>query len=100
MPGILKKTPARLKWTASEVELVELAYALYGTGCFNNGKVLLKDLFNFFGDVFDFEVKNFSRTFTDIKNRTKGDRTIYMDKLKNVLLQKLYDSDEIKGKRK
>ena len=90
----------KLKWTGTEVELVELLYALHTDGNFNNGNISLKDLFDVFGELFDFEVKNFSRTFTDIKNRTKGDRTVYIDKLKSGLLQKFYNAEEIRFKRK
>ena len=39
----------------------------------DNGNVLLKDLFDVFDKVFDCEIKNFSRTFTDIKNRTTAE---------------------------
>ena len=57
-------------------------------------------MFGVFSEVFDFEVNDFSRTFINIKNRTKGDGTIYIDKLKKGLLQKFYDADELKNKRK
>ena len=80
--------------------MVELVYALCGTGSLNDGNVSLKDLFAVFEEMFGVEVKNFSRTFTDIKNRTKGDRTIYLDKLKKSLLQKFYDTEKIRDKRK
>jgi hypothetical protein len=95
-----KKTAISPKWTGLYVELVELVYALYKAGSLNDGSLSLKDLFAVFGELFGIEVKNFSRTFTDIKNRTKGDRTIYLDKLKSSLLQQLSEADEIKEKRK
>lgn len=79
---------------------MELVYALHETKSLNNGTVSLKNLFAVFGETFDVEVKHFSRTFTDIKNRTKGDRTIFADKLKNALLQKFNETEEIAEKRR
>jgi len=73
---------------------VELIYALDAVGYVNGGKATLTGLFNTLGDVFDIEVKHFSRTFTDIKKRVKGDRTFFLDKLKQVLVQKLEKADE------
>lgn len=35
----------KLSWTGTIIQLVELIYALYELGCFNNGKISLKKLF-------------------------------------------------------
>ena len=79
----------KLKWTGSLVEWVEFIYALHGAECFNDGKITLTDLFQALGELFGMEVKKFSRTFIDIKNRSKGDCTVFLDKLKKVLLHKI-----------
>lgn len=39
-----KATVPALQWTGNAVELVELIYALYATGCINGGKASLKEL--------------------------------------------------------
>jgi hypothetical protein len=74
----------KLKWTGSIVNLVELVYALHANKC--HGDISLKDLFATYSAFFDIEIKNFSRTFIDIKNRMEGNETIFIDELKNALL--------------
>jgi hypothetical protein len=83
----------KLKWTGSIIEWVELIYALHAAGVVGGGKTTLKKLFRTMGEVFDFEVKEFSRSFTDIKNRVKGDRTSFLDKLKRGLLLRMEEAD-------
>jgi hypothetical protein len=88
-----RKTRAKLQWTGSIVELVELLYALYEAKCINGGKITLKEIFDTFCGLFDVDIRNFSRFFIGIKNRMKGDRTAFLDKLKKVLIAKLEESD-------
>jgi hypothetical protein len=76
----------KLKWTGTVFQLVELVYALHCTKCFNKGEISLTGLFSSVCEMFDFEVTNFSRIFTEIKKRI-GDRTIFIDKLKKVLME-------------
>ena len=84
----------KLKWTGSIVDFVELIYALHAGGYANDGKISLKELFKEMGDFFDFEVNEYSNYFMNIKNRSKGDRTKFLDELKTALLQKMEKSDE------
>ncbi|MDR0864696.1 MAG: RteC domain-containing protein [Candidatus Symbiothrix sp.] len=86
----------KLEWTGNIVDLVELGYALFEVESFNKGKITLKDLFHSLGEAFNLEVQVFSRFFTSIKNRTKGERTIFLDKLKKGLIQKMEDADKRK----
>jgi len=90
----------KLKWTGSNVDWVELVYALHAVGYANDGKVSLTELFQEMGEVFDIEVKEFSRAFTNIKNRTKGDRTKFIDALKRELLRKIDEADDKNTKKK
>jgi hypothetical protein len=83
----------RLKWTSGIVDLVELVYALHEAGCFNQGNIYLKDLFVEMGNIFGMEIKNFSLYFTSIKNRVKGDRTKFLDKLKHTLVNRMESDD-------
>lgn len=83
----------KLKWTGSIIEWVELIYALYAAGVINGGKIFLKDLFRSMGELFDFEVREFSNYFMNIKNRVKGDRTTFLDKLKDRLLHRMEEAD-------
>jgi hypothetical protein len=75
----------------AQSELVELVYALHASGSF--GKVSLKELFTVICKIFDCEIKNYSRLFWDIKGR-KGDRTLFLKKLKETLDDKLICMDD------
>ena len=89
-----RKTPAKkLKWTGSIVEWVELIYALYTVKRINNGEVSLKDLFQQMGELFDFDVKEFSNYFMNIKNRTDEHRTKFTDLLRDAVLGRMTDAD-------
>lgn len=89
----------KLKWTGGVVEWVELIYAIHASGAVNGGKATLKRLFSVMGDVFEFEVDEFSRAFMDIKNRVKGDRTSFLDRLKRGLLHRMEQADRKPPKR-
>jgi hypothetical protein len=78
---------------------VELIYALQSTGCINHGKITLKELFRLMGEVFDFEVKEFANYFMNIKNRTNGRRTKFMDLMKNAVLGRMNDADRKPSRR-
>jgi len=86
------KTSFNLKWTGNNVDFVELIYALQAIGYINDGKITLKELFDTMGEILNFEVKDYSRTFRDVRNR--GDRTKLLDEMKQVMLQKMDKFDE------
>jgi hypothetical protein len=79
----------QLKWTGNVIEWVELIYALYTVKRINGGEITLKELFQQMGKIFDFEVKEFANYFMNIKNRTDGHRTKFMDLLKNAVLGRM-----------
>jgi hypothetical protein len=81
-----------LPWKGETVELVELLYALHEAGSF--GKIFLNNLFVVAGKVFGVEISNYYRLFWGSKTRMKGDRTIFLDKLKQALNAKIEKSDE------
>jgi hypothetical protein len=83
----------KLKWTGSIIEWVELIYALRFVKRINNGKITLKELFQQMGEIFDFEVKEFANYFMNIKNRTNGSRTKFMDLMNDALLGRMDDAD-------
>ena len=61
-----KATVPALQWTGNAVELVELIYALYATGCINGGKASLKELAPVLYSFFGVESKDCYRFYTDI----------------------------------
>jgi hypothetical protein len=87
------RNAVKIKWTGNIVDWVELIYSLHEVDSFNSGKIYLRELFGIMGEVFDFEVKEFSNYFMNIKNRTDGHRTKFLDRLKETLLKKMEDTD-------
>jgi hypothetical protein len=92
--GKAEQAVKKLKWTGSIIEFVELVYALHAAG--KLGEVSLKNAFAVLSEMFDMEVKNYYRLFWDIKNRVKGDRTVFLDSLKKVMAALM---EKLDGKR-
>jgi hypothetical protein len=84
-----------VKWTGTSIGLVELLYAVHSVGAFNNGNKDIKEIATVFAKLLNIELGDFYRTFQDIKSRKK-DKTAFLDKLKQALLQKIDESDELK----
>jgi hypothetical protein len=89
------KIKSKIKWTGSIYELVELGYAILATKSVNNGEVDIKELMEFLCNIFDFEIKNFYHAYTTIRQRA-GDRTIYLNRLKEKLMEKMEEADNRK----
>jgi hypothetical protein len=77
-----------LQWTDTKNGLIELIYALQEKGCFNNGRVTLKQITSYFEKVFKVELGNTSRTFQVIMSR-KLDYANFLEKLKQKFLQRI-----------
>ncbi|MDG2357721.1 MAG: RteC domain-containing protein [Polaribacter sp.] len=86
------KTP--LNWTASKTDLVELVYALKVSGAINTGNINTKELVNIFSSVFNIEVSNHYKIYSDIKNRSI-ERTKFLKKLVEDFQTKLEYDDGI-----
>ncbi len=82
----------KIKWTGTIIELVEFGYASLESKSFNNGEIEIKELIDYLSNMFDFEVKDCYRVFVDIRHRN-GDRTFYLDKLKDKFIQKMEQAD-------
>ena len=82
--GIGRPGKSKLKWTDKTISLVEIGYALHAQGSFNHGNASLKDIFKFFDEVFDVELRNTARQFQDILARKTGN-SIFL----NLLIEKL-----------
>lgn len=78
------KAVKRLMWTHNKTALIELIYALYYKGCFNNGNADIKEITNQFEEVFNVNLGDAYRTWHAIKTR-KTEATIFLDELKNNL---------------
>jgi hypothetical protein len=80
----------KLRWTAKQIDLIELGYGLKETCSLNDGKASLNDIFDFFEESFEIDLGNTSRLFQDIIGRKAGN-TIYLDLMKEKLRQKIDD---------
>lgn len=83
----------QINWTTSKVALVELLYALQSAGVCNNGKTDLKQLANQLQSLFHIDLGNYYRIFQEMRIR-KNNRTLFLDQLKERLVQRMDDSDE------
>lgn len=81
-----------LKWTGSLIGFVELLYAMHSSGAINGGNKDIKEIATAFEKLLNIDLGDFYRTFQDIKSRKK-DRTIFIDKMKQALLQKIEESE-------
>lgn len=84
---------AKLTWTGSKVALTELLYALQTEGVFNNGNADLKNIAEYFEEVFNIDIGQYRRTFLEIRVR-KEERTKFISSLREKLLKRMDDTDE------
>ncbi len=83
----------KLTWTISKVFLIELIYALFLFGAFNHGKATLKEIISYFEEVFNIDLgANPSKAYAEMRGRKQ--RTTFLDKLRDILNQKMNEDDE------
>lgn len=84
------KSPMR--FTGKKTALIELGYAMANSGDINNGRVEIKEMMDFLGAIFNVDLGDYYRTYIAIKDRKK-DRTVYLNKLINMLEKKMNEDD-------
>ena len=89
-----RKPNIKLMWTGSKVALTELLYALHSEGVFNNGAVDLKNIAEYFEQVFEIDLGQYRRAFLEIRAR-KSERTKFITSLNETLLRRMDDADDI-----
>lgn len=89
-----RKPNIKLMWTGSKIALIELLYALQSEGTFNNGAVDLKDIAEYFEQVFEIDLGQYRRAFLEIRAR-KNDRTKFISSLNETLLKRMDNADDI-----
>lgn len=82
-----------MQWTAPKTAAIELVYALQASGAVNNGKTDIKLVINNFERIFNISLGNFYRSFSEMSIR-KGSRTVFLDAIRERLIQKLEERDE------
>lgn len=91
-PSPIAQKP-KLTWTQNKSNLVELIYALHTQAVFDNGKTEIKEIASYFENVFNIELGDYYRTFSEIRMR-KGFRTKFMDSLREELNKRMDQQDE------
>ncbi|MBC5838840.1 RteC domain-containing protein [Flavobacterium muglaense] len=84
----------KLTWTDNKSALIEILYALYYQGSFNNGTADIKDIANYLETVFNIDLGDVYRSWYSIRGR-KTETTLFLDSLKTIL-QKKIDQEENK----
>lgn len=77
-----------ITWTASKTDLVELVYALIASGAIKNGEVEIKNVVEACQLIFNIDLGNIYKTYTEIKAREK-DQTKFLDNIKMCLIKKI-----------
>ena len=94
--GQNKARAKKMQWQANKNDLVELIYALHASGAVGPNTISLKNLTDAFGELFNVELGNVSRTFLELIERSQP--TKFMDALKCNLQSKMQKVDEKKVK--
>ncbi len=81
-------------WTGSKVALIELLYALHTEGVFNNGASDLKDIAEYFENIFNIDLGQYHRAFLEIRMR-KSDQTKFLNSLKEKLVKRMENTDDL-----
>ena len=88
------KLENNLTWTATKTDLIELVYALKYSGSLNGGAVQVKQIIEVLEVVFEIDLGNFYKTYSEIKSRTK-DRAKFLNKLSENLVSRLEQDDSL-----
>jgi len=81
-----------LNWTESKTSLTELIYALHSQGAFGSADIIA--IAKTFENTFNISLGDFYHTFMELKAR-KINRTKFLDNLRENLLKKMDEEDEI-----
>ena len=81
-------------WTGSKVALIELLYALHTEGVFNNGASDLKDIAEYFENIFNIDLGQYHRAFLEIRMR-KSEQTKFLNSLKEKLVKRMENTDDL-----
>lgn len=88
-----REPKGKMVWTGSKVSLTEILYAFQSKGVFNNGTAELKDIANYFEQIFHIDLGQYRRTFLEIRGR-KTEKTKFLNSLQKELIQRIDHSDE------
>jgi len=87
------------EYTGEMINMVELAYGLWMSGQFNNGKASLVEIFRWLEETLGIELGVPSNRFREIKRRKRLSRTHFMDLCRSELLAYMDNEHALEGKR-
>lgn len=79
-------------WSGNKTALTELIYALHSQGVFGNADI--KIIAKTFENTFNINLGDFYHTFMELKSR-KINRTKFLDSLRDALIRKMDEEDEV-----
>ena len=82
---------SQMHWTGSKVALVELIYALQGSGMIDHGNIGINELAKWFECMFNTDLKDYYRSWIEIKQR-KIEPTKFIDLLQTLLRSRIDES--------
>lgn len=95
--GLFQRVNRPLKWTGKNVDLAEVIYGLYFSGCINNGAVTIIDIVRGFEEVFQVQFPKFYRCILDIKRRKILSYTQFLDKMQKGIKQHIDDENSLEN---
>ncbi|QIL40630.1 hypothetical protein G7074_15970 [Pedobacter sp. HDW13] len=81
----------KFAWTGDQINLIEMIYGLWLTGQFNNGKADLSDIVAVLQNVFQVNLGQYFRRFSEIKQRKGMSKTRFLDQMRDALQKKIFD---------
>lgn len=93
-----KNTP--IVWTGKVIHLMELIYGSDTLNNFNNGKVTIKEIAEYFSKMLGVEIKDPSGCYVSMRERVQESRTTYIDSMRDALLKRMDKDDEKAYRRK
>lgn len=84
----------KLTWTESKAALIELIYALFSQGVFENADADIKEIAAYFENIFNVDLGDYYRTYLDLKTRKSG-RTKFLDGMRENLIKRMDFGEEL-----
>lgn len=91
----IKTSQPKIQWTASKRDLIELVYAFKFSGVIDYGNTNIKEMIQVFGHLFDIDLGNYYKTYSEIKQRSTN-QAKFLNRLTDNLIveiEKEYDMD-------
>ena len=92
-PALGKPKRKAMNWTGDKSNLIELAYALYGTQQINEGKITISEIIEWLEESFTINLSRYYRRFSEIKMRKSISQSKYLDEMREAFLRYIEEGD-------